>query len=61
MPPEYISFDGLPGLGGCSLICNDDGAGDWTTNTYFSHYCIHLFFYLSNKLKFSKKKKTEKE
>jgi hypothetical protein len=35
VPPEYISA-GLPGLGGCSLICNDDGAGDWTTKTYTS-------------------------
>jgi hypothetical protein len=34
VPPEYISADGLPGLGGCSLICvNEGGAGDWTTKT----------------------------
>ncbi|CRL08640.1 CLUMA_CG021639, isoform A [Clunio marinus] len=39
VPPEYIfSADGLPGLSGCSLICNDDDAGECATKTYgFSH------------------------
>lgn len=30
--PYIVSDDGLPGLGGGSLICSD-GDGDWTTKT----------------------------
>lgn len=38
VPPAYIlSADGLPGLGGCSLIWSDDGEGDWTTKSYEEH------------------------
>jgi len=49
VPPEYIST-GLPGLGGCSFICKDVGAGDCTTKTYKSMssmretFCTPLLF-----------------